>query len=127
MYNVDGTPNEAGSIQKVVDVILCYKDHSEHAHFAVTGLGKQDAILGYTWLWEHNMEVDWSTKEVKISHCPGHCSTCRMKIKQEHHQQQTESCHLHTCHAGLLPTVEEIFEDVLQLYPDPEDDSKDDS
>ena len=30
VYNVDGTPNEAGSIREVVDVVLCYRDHSEH-------------------------------------------------------------------------------------------------
>jgi hypothetical protein len=86
VYNVDGTPNEAGSIREVVDVVLRYKDHSEQAHFAVTGLGNQDMILGYSWLCEHNPEVDWSTGEVKMSQCPGCCSTCRVEIKQERHQ-----------------------------------------
>src|SRR6267154_4880245 len=52
VYNIDGTRNEAGSIREVVDVVLRYKDHSERVQFAVTGLGKQDAILGYTWLKE---------------------------------------------------------------------------
>jgi len=47
-----------------VDVILCYKDHSEWVQFTVMGLRKQDAILGYTWLREHNPEVDWIMKEV---------------------------------------------------------------
>ena len=50
VFNVDGTPNEAGSIREVVDVVLRYQDHSERVQFAVTGLGKQDVILGYTWL-----------------------------------------------------------------------------
>jgi hypothetical protein len=86
VYNVDGTPNEAGSIREVVDVVLRFKDHSEQAHFAVTGLGNQDMILGYSWLREHNPEVDWSTGEVKMSQCPGCCSTCRAEIKQERHQ-----------------------------------------
>jgi hypothetical protein len=58
VYNINGTRNEAGSICEVVDVILHYKDHSEWVQFAVTDLGKQDAILGYTWLKEHNPEVD---------------------------------------------------------------------
>jgi hypothetical protein len=49
----------------------------------------------------------------------------RMEIKQERHRQQTESHHLHACRAGPLPTVEEIFKDVPQPYPDYEDDSKD--
>ncbi|KAF8235486.1 protease, partial [Tricholoma matsutake] len=54
VYNVDGSPNEAGAIREIVDLVLHYKDHSEHcgrhALFAVTQLGKQKVILGYPWL-----------------------------------------------------------------------------
>jgi hypothetical protein len=123
VYNIDGTLNEAGSIWEVVDVVLCYKDHSKWVQFTVTGLGKQDAILGYTWLKEHNLEVDWVTKEVKMSHCPGRCSTCRKEIKQECHQCQTEACHLCVCRSGPMPTVEDVLEDIPELYLDTEDDS----
>ena len=42
VYNVDGTPNKAGSITKVVDLILRYQNHSEWTLililFTVTGL-----------------------------------------------------------------------------------------
>jgi hypothetical protein len=58
VYNVDWSPNEAGSITEVVDVVLRYHDHSERAVFTVTNLGRQDIILGLTWLREHNPEVD---------------------------------------------------------------------
>jgi len=125
VYNIDGTLNEAGSIREVVDVVLRYKDHSKRVQFSVTDLGKQDAILGYTWLKEHNPEVDWVTKEVKMSCCPGHCSTCRKEIKQERHQHQTEARHLCACHAGPMPTVEDVSEDIPELYLDTEDDSRD--
>src|SRR6267154_354915 len=94
VYNIDGTLNEAGAICEVVDVILRYKDHSERVQFTVTGLRKQDAILGYTWLKEHNPEVNWVTKEVQMSCCLGCCSTCRKEIKQKHHQHQIEARHL---------------------------------
>jgi hypothetical protein len=102
----------------VVDVVLRYKDHSERVQFAVTGLGKQDAILEYTWLKEHNPEVDWVTKEVKMSHCPGRCNTCRKEIKQEHHQCQMEARHLRAYRSGPIPTVEDVSEDIPELYPD---------
>jgi hypothetical protein len=82
VYNIDRTLNKAGSIQEVVDVVLCYRDHSEQVQFTVMGLGKQGAILGYTWLKEHNPEVDWVTKEVKMSCCLGCCSTCRKDPKR---------------------------------------------
>jgi hypothetical protein len=50
VYNVDGTPNEAGSIREVVDVVMVYKGHSERILLAVTRLGKQSMILGISWL-----------------------------------------------------------------------------
>ena len=90
VYNVDGTANEAGSICEVVDTVLRYRDHAERAHFAVTGLGNQDMILGYSWLREHNPEVDWSMGEVRMSRCPSRCSTCRTEIKQERHKRRAE-------------------------------------
>jgi len=38
VYNIDGTPNEAGHITEVVDLIVQYKDHSEQVTFHVTGI-----------------------------------------------------------------------------------------
>ncbi|KNZ82275.1 hypothetical protein J132_03791 [Termitomyces sp. J132] len=58
IYNIDGMLNEAGSICSMVDLVLHYQDHSERAAFAVTSLGKQDMILEFTWLHEHNPEID---------------------------------------------------------------------
>ncbi|KNZ73235.1 hypothetical protein J132_00422, partial [Termitomyces sp. J132] len=60
VYNVDGMLNKAGSIRSVVDLVLHYQDHSEQAAFAITSLGKQDMILEFTWLCEHNLEIDWT-------------------------------------------------------------------
>src|SRR5882724_5929449 len=39
VYNVDGTPNEAGHITEVIDLIVQYKDHSERATFHIMGIG----------------------------------------------------------------------------------------
>ena len=36
VYNVDGTPNEAGSIDRVVDVVMTYNGHLERILLAVT-------------------------------------------------------------------------------------------
>src|SRR6267154_5290019 len=60
-----------------------------------------------------------------MSCCLGHCSTCRKEIKQEHHQHQAEARYLHACHAGPMPMVEDVSEDIPELYSDTEDDSDD--
>src|SRR5271169_340345 len=54
VFNVDGTSNEAGMIREIADLVLRYDGHSERVQFAVTQLGKQTAILGFTWLEKHN-------------------------------------------------------------------------
>jgi len=58
VFNVDGSPNEAGQISEVVDVVLRYKAHSERMLLAISGLGKQNLILGYNWLKDHNPKID---------------------------------------------------------------------
>ena len=83
VLNVDGTPNEAGQITEIVDMILRYKRHAERVVFAVTGLGKKDVLLGYTWLREHNPEIDWEKGEVKLSRCPRRCTECRDEVRAE--------------------------------------------
>jgi len=68
VYNVDGTPNEAGSIDRVVDVVMTYNGHSERILLAVTRLGKQSMILGFTWLKKHNPEISFRpVPSVKMS------------------------------------------------------------
>ena len=59
VFNVDGTCNEAGSVMEIVDTVLQYNGHTECMSFAVTNLRKQDIILRFTWLQEHNPEIDW--------------------------------------------------------------------
>jgi hypothetical protein len=64
-------------------VILRYEQHSEHTQLAVTRLGKQSLILGYNWLRNHNPEINWQTKDVKMSRCPLQCSTYRVEDKRD--------------------------------------------
>jgi len=73
VFNVDSAPNEAGQISEVVDVVLYYKTHSERMLLAVSRLGKQNLILGYDWLKDHNPKIDWEKKEVEMTHCPLRC------------------------------------------------------
>ena len=48
VFNVDGTPNNAGSITEVINLILWYRNHSKRTLFAVTSIGKQHLILGHS-------------------------------------------------------------------------------
>jgi hypothetical protein len=74
VYNVDGTTNDPGMITDITDVILRYENHSECTQLAVTRLGKQRMILGYNWLCNDNPEINWQTKDIKMSRCPQQCN-----------------------------------------------------
>jgi len=58
VFNVNSSPNETGQISEIVDIVLCYKTHSKRMLLAVSGLGKQNLILGYNWLKDHNPKID---------------------------------------------------------------------
>ena len=73
VHNIDGTPNENGSITEEVKVILRYGQHTERACLAVTNLGRQTVIIGHSWLNHHNPEVDWARQSVTMSQCPPKC------------------------------------------------------
>jgi hypothetical protein len=88
---------------------LRYKGHAERTQLAVTSLGKQSMILGFTWLHEHNPEIDWQMKEVWMSRCPPQCSTCRAEAKVKRQAERVATAQIHACHAGSFPVlIEEI-------------------
>jgi len=90
VFNVNGSPNEAGQISEVVNVVLHYKTHSERMLLAVSGLGKQNLILGYDWLKDHNPKIDWEKGEVEMTHCPLRCEGGRALLKEQTRQKRIE-------------------------------------
>ena len=88
VYNVDRTLNEAGSIHKVVDVIMTYERHSERILLAVTRLGKQSMILGFTWL------------DKCLPRC---CVGCQANRKAERNARREDTERINTCRTGPFP------------------------
>jgi len=90
VFNVDSSPNKAGQISEVVDVVLRYKTHSERMLLAVSGLGKQSLILDYNWLKDHNHKIDWEKEEVEITRCPLRCERGCALWKEQTRQKRIE-------------------------------------
>jgi hypothetical protein len=111
VYNVDGTANDAGAITDIADVILHYENHSERTQLAVTCLGKQSLILGYNWLCNHNPEINWQTKDVKMSRCPLQCSTCRVEEKRNAKMRKSITSQINACQLRNFPRMAEEDED----------------
>src|SRR5271170_2551905 len=53
-FNIDGTKNKTGTITKYVDLDLNIGGKTMNTQLLVTGLGKQQIILRFSWLQKHN-------------------------------------------------------------------------
>src|SRR6266446_9395991 len=112
VYNIDGSLNEAGSIDRVVDVLMTYERHSECILLAVTKLGKQSLILGMTWLSKHNPKINFIMKKVDMTRCsPRCCIGCRSDLRQQRKTQQEEIQNVEACRSGPLPAFVEDADD----------------
>ena len=66
LYNIDGTPNKAGTITHFCQARLVAGDHDQEWDFLVTDLGPEDLILGLPWLRAVNPKVDWEDGTVEL-------------------------------------------------------------
>lgn len=107
VYNVDGTLNQGGSIKEEVDVMMKYQEHTEKCTFAVCDLGNKEAIIGHSWLFRHNPEIDWKTGKVSFSRCPNKCHFLKQKRQQERKQKKFMS-------SLKLPLLHEIDSNELE-------------
>jgi predicted aspartyl protease len=108
VYNVDGSANQDGAISEVAELLLRYNRHSERALFCVTGLGKQNLILGHTWLKDHNPEVDWRTGKVEMSRCsPRCCNGCQTEAQEERKLVKRQAANVNACRTGPFPAATE--------------------
>jgi hypothetical protein len=89
------------------------------------GLGKQDIILGLTWLCEHNPKVDWQSNEVKMSRCPNHCHSCQNEMNMEQKIAFKEANSICACCTGPMPSADVDMEDIPDLTPNVDEDSDD--
>jgi len=86
---------------------LYYQTHTERVLLAVTSLGKQNLILGFPWLKDHNPKVDWQKGEVRMTRCPPWCKGCGLIYKEETSRRKQEARALWTCRKGPIPSVSE--------------------
>jgi hypothetical protein len=62
MNNIDGTTNQTGLIQHYYDFKLKMGDHETIQHFYIGGISSDRFILGFPWLQEFNLRINWTKK-----------------------------------------------------------------
>ena len=76
VYNIDRTTNKISQISEVVNIVFYYKTHNEWTLLIVFSISKQDLILGFTQLKQHNPEMD-QQKKVSMTYYPTYCPKCQ--------------------------------------------------
>jgi len=67
--NIDNVFNHEELIEYTVEVELFYKGYKKRTEIDVIREQKWSVILEMLWLVCHNPEIDWRTKEVKMTRC----------------------------------------------------------
>jgi len=83
--NMNGTNNSREAITHQVECNVYYKGHVERMRMDVYDLEKTEVILGMPWLVVHNPEINWETREVKMTRCLPLCggrSQMKEKVKR---------------------------------------------
>jgi len=84
---------------------------------AVSNLGKQSMILGYTWLKDHNLEVNWQTGKVQMNRYPPRCEGCHVIRKERASRRKVEARTVNVCRSGPPPEyAEDSEEDETPLW-----------
>ena len=73
VLNVNDTRNQEGDITHYVLLTVGVGKHAERLWCAVMCLGKVPLILSHDWLKKHNPDIDWTTRDIKLSRCPPEC------------------------------------------------------
>ena len=65
-YNMDGTENKWGMIKTYINLDLEINWRKTSTDLLATGLGKEQIILGFPWLYEHNPDINWKLWKILL-------------------------------------------------------------
>ena len=67
VYNADATENKKGLISHYIRCQVQIGNHTSWQSFLVADIGRQDLIIGMSFLREHNPEIDWKNRQLEFS------------------------------------------------------------
>ena len=68
LYNIDGSPNQAGQITHFAHLKLSLDSFDKWTDFLATDLGGENVILGLPWLRKVNPHINWRQGSIHIPH-----------------------------------------------------------
>jgi len=81
VINADGTPNKVGQITEYVRAYVEIGSHKTTQHLFVTNLGNKEMMIGYSYLYKHNPNIDWRKGQWEFTRCLDTCANKVCKIR----------------------------------------------
>ena len=81
--NADGTLNSAGRITEYVCAYIDINGHKSTHYLFVTQLGDKTMMIGYTYLYKHNPEINWQEGTWEFTRCPETCADKARKTNMD--------------------------------------------
>ena len=69
IINADGTPNKVGQITKYVQAYVEIELYKTIQHLFITNLGNKKMMIGYSYLYKHNPNIDWQKGQWEFTRC----------------------------------------------------------
>ena len=70
LFNVDGTPNWAGTLKYYTDMTTKTGDKRTHLWYFLTDLGENHIILGYPWFASAQPKINWAKGWIDYAQLP---------------------------------------------------------
>ena len=70
LFNVDGTPNKAGSLKYYVDMNTRTGHKQTCLRYFLTNLGENQVLLGYPWFTSTQPRIDWAKGWIDYKQLP---------------------------------------------------------
>jgi len=81
VINTDGTPNKAGYITEYVQAYVEIGLYRTTQHLFVTNLENKEMMIGYSYLYKHNPNIDWQKGQWEFTRCLDTCTSKVYKIQ----------------------------------------------
>ena len=76
-------------VTRMVPLEVEINGHKKQLEAVVIDLNRTDIFLGHDWLVKHNPEVNWKTRKIQFTRCPGSCKIKHQDIKFRTRRTQT--------------------------------------
>jgi len=70
LFNVDGTPNKAGTLKYYTDIVTRTGTKRTCLHYFLTDLGDNQVILGYPWFASAQPWINWEKGWINYQQLP---------------------------------------------------------